>query len=98
MLCYRDMTFCLRKCANLKCRCNKININPTHVSEIGLPIAWAEYTSCNDYEEVTAKDLRRLTREEFYEYVEPILYDRCSDKDYDLALDELEKLLVREVT
>lgn len=46
---YKDMTFCMRICGNLKCNRNALY---TQENDTGLPVAWSEFKDCDDFEEV----------------------------------------------
>lgn len=46
MICYKDRTFCYRKCGNRDCQMNKANIDWKHVEEIGLPVSFTRNRDC----------------------------------------------------
>lgn len=52
MFCYRDMTFCMRECANYKCKRNKKHLENIPEEEAWMPIAFSEFKECKNYKEV----------------------------------------------
>lgn len=48
MICYKDMTFCSRDCANMACKRNKQNIDKAPHLE-WLPIAYSNFKSCEKF-------------------------------------------------
>lgn len=48
MICYKDMTFCSRDCANKECKRNKKNIDkPPHLE--WMPVAYSDFNNCPNY-------------------------------------------------
>ena len=48
MICYKDMTFCSRDCANKKCKRNKQNIDKPKELE-WMPVAYSDFKDCEKY-------------------------------------------------
>ena len=48
MICYKDMTFCSRDCANKECRLNKQNIDKPKDLE-WMPVAYSDFKDCEKY-------------------------------------------------
>jgi len=50
MICYKDIAFCARDCANDKCERNKTNI--AKPKDFGwMPVDFAEFKDCAEWEE-----------------------------------------------
>ena len=47
-ICYKDITFCARKCRNIKCKRNMKHAEkaPLH----GLPLSMCDYSDCKEWE------------------------------------------------
>ena len=47
-ICYKDITFCARKCRNIKCERNMKHAEkaPLH----GLPLSMCDYSDCKEWE------------------------------------------------
>ncbi len=50
MICYKDMTFCSRDCANKECKRNKKNINKPPDLE-WMPVAYSDFKDCKRFKE-----------------------------------------------
>ena len=51
MICYKDMTFCSRECANLRCTLNIEHTKNRPPEYAWLPIAVSDFKDCTEYKE-----------------------------------------------
>ena len=58
MICYKDMTFCSRDCANKKCKRNKQNIDKPPQLE-WMPVAYSDFKSCEKFKKARQRNGRK---------------------------------------